>query len=168
MKSRRLIRVCQVPPLKPRHAFSRGSPLAFWLAAIAFLPRDSTKDLADQCQRMLRDHQLLIGRNHPSCNAARWCADARAAGATERTRKVWEKLLPLLAKERDKGVLDVSQQPSSILAHPPGYIDKDLELIVGLQTDAPLKRASCRRAVGGSSRRALRPTASSRIRRSPR
>jgi len=54
---------------------------------------------------------------------------------------VWEKLLPLLAKERDKGVLDVSQQPSSILAHPPGYIDKDLELIVGLQTDAPLKRA---------------------------
>jgi formate C-acetyltransferase len=63
------------------------------------------------------------------------------AGATERTRKVWEKLLPLLAKEREKGVLDVSQEPSSILAHPPGYIDKDLELIVGLQTDAPLKRA---------------------------
>ncbi len=63
------------------------------------------------------------------------------AGATERTRKVWEKLLPLLARERDKGVLDVSQEPSSILAHPAGYIDKDLELIVGLQTDAPLKRA---------------------------
>ncbi|HEX3410968.1 MAG TPA: formate C-acetyltransferase [Stellaceae bacterium] len=63
------------------------------------------------------------------------------AEATERTRKVWEKLLPLLAKEREKGVLDVSQEPSSILAHPPGYIDKDLELIVGLQTDAPLKRA---------------------------
>ena len=63
------------------------------------------------------------------------------AGATGRTRKVWEKLLPLLAKEREKGVLDVSQEPSSILAHPPGYIDKDLELIVGLQTDAPLKRA---------------------------
>lgn len=63
------------------------------------------------------------------------------AGATERTRKVWEKLLPLLAKERNKGVLDVSQEPSSILAHPPGYIDRDLELIVGLQTDAPLKRA---------------------------
>jgi formate C-acetyltransferase len=63
------------------------------------------------------------------------------AEATERTRKVWEKLLPLLAEEREKGVLDVSQEPSSILAHPPGYIDKDLELIVGLQTDAPLKRA---------------------------
>jgi formate C-acetyltransferase len=35
----------------------------------------------------------------------------------------------------------VSQEPSSILAHAPGYIDKNLELIVGLQTDAPLKRA---------------------------
>src|SRR6185436_4884163 len=40
-----------------------------------------------------------------------------------------------------KGVLDVSQIPSSITAHPPGYIDRDRELIVGLQTDAPLKRA---------------------------
>jgi len=63
------------------------------------------------------------------------------AGATERTRKVWEKLVPLLAEETKKGVLAVSQEPSSILAHGPGYIDKDLELIVGLQTEAPLKRA---------------------------
>ena len=44
-------------------------------------------------------------------------------------------------KEREKGVLDVSQVPSGILAHEPGYIDKDREIIVGLQTDAPLKRA---------------------------
>jgi formate C-acetyltransferase len=64
-----------------------------------------------------------------------------AAEATPRTRKIWDKLLPLLIKEREKGVLDVSQEPSCILAHGPGYIDKDLELIVGLQTDAPLKRA---------------------------
>jgi formate C-acetyltransferase len=63
------------------------------------------------------------------------------AGSTERTREVWETLTPLLAREREIGVLDVSQEPSSILAHPPGYIDKELELIVGLQTDAPLKRA---------------------------
>ena len=63
------------------------------------------------------------------------------AGATERTRKVWEKLCRCLPKKRTKGVLDVSQEPSSILAHAPGYIDKNLELIVGLQTDAPLKRA---------------------------
>jgi formate C-acetyltransferase len=63
------------------------------------------------------------------------------AGATERTKKVWAKLLPLIAEETKKGVLEVSQEPSSIVAHGPGYIDKDLELIVGLQTDAPLKRA---------------------------
>src|SRR3954469_2197893 len=63
------------------------------------------------------------------------------AGPTERTKALWEKLQPLLLEEREKGVLDVSQVPSSILAHGPGYIDKDLELIVGLQTDAPLKRA---------------------------
>src|SRR5215831_8768704 len=62
-------------------------------------------------------------------------------GATERTTKLWQKLTPLLAEERKKGVLAVSQAPTGILAHAPGYIDKDSEIIVGLQTDAPLKRA---------------------------
>ena len=62
-------------------------------------------------------------------------------GATARTRGLWETLQPLLAKEREKGILDVSQIPSGILAHGPGYIDKEHEIIVGLQTDAPLKRA---------------------------
>jgi len=62
-------------------------------------------------------------------------------GASERTRGIWKTLQPLLAKEREKGILDVSQVPSGILAHTPGYIDKDREIIVGLQTDAPLKRA---------------------------
>jgi formate C-acetyltransferase len=60
---------------------------------------------------------------------------------TARTRTLWESLEPLLAEEREKGILDVSQVPSAILAHGPGYIDKDREIIVGLQTDAPLKRA---------------------------
>ena len=63
------------------------------------------------------------------------------AGATERTKGMWKTLQPLLAEERKKGILDVSQVPSSILAHAPGYIDKKNEIIVGLQTDAPLKRA---------------------------
>jgi formate C-acetyltransferase len=63
------------------------------------------------------------------------------SGPTERTRAMWEKLTPLLMEEREKGVLDVSQVPSSILAHGPGYLDRDNEIIVGLQTDAPLKRA---------------------------
>nr|WP_322790801.1 formate C-acetyltransferase [Cupriavidus respiraculi] len=62
-------------------------------------------------------------------------------GPTERTKALWKKITPLLAQEREKGVLDVSQVPSGILAHAPGYIDKDNEIIVGLQTDAPLKRA---------------------------
>ena len=38
-------------------------------------------------------------------------------------------------------MLDVSQIPSSITAHAPGYIDRENEIIVGLQTEAPLKRA---------------------------
>ena len=63
-------------------------------------------------------------------------------GPTARTRSLWQdRLLPLLAQESKKGVLDVSQVPSSILAHAPGYIDKEHEIIVGLQTEAPLKRA---------------------------
>lgn len=67
--------------------------------------------------------------------------DAFLAGPTERTTALWEELSELLKLEREKGVLDVSQTPSSILAHAPGYINKEAEIIVGLQTDAPLKRA---------------------------
>src|SRR4051812_2666169 len=63
------------------------------------------------------------------------------APPTERTRQIWKKLETMFLEERKKGVLDVSQIPSSITAHDPGYIDKVNELIVGLQTDAPLKRA---------------------------
>src|ERR1043166_6521829 len=63
------------------------------------------------------------------------------APATERTKKIWADLSKLFLEERKKGVLDVSQIPSSITAHAPGYIDRDHEVIVGLQTDAPLKRA---------------------------
>jgi formate C-acetyltransferase len=63
------------------------------------------------------------------------------AAATERTQGIWSRLQALFIEERRKGVLDVSQIPSSITAHPPGYIDRDNEIIVGLQTDAPLKRA---------------------------
>ena len=63
------------------------------------------------------------------------------APATKRTQEIWKKLTDLFVEERKKGVLDVSQIPSSITAHAPGYIDRDNEIIVGLQTDAPLKRA---------------------------
>jgi formate C-acetyltransferase len=60
--------------------------------------------------------------------------------ATPRTRRLWQLVTQLFREERSRGVLDVSQVPSSITAHAPGYIDQRLELIVGLQTDAPLKR----------------------------
>src|SRR5262245_51676145 len=63
------------------------------------------------------------------------------APATDRTKKIWDRLTKLFVEERKKGVLDVSQIPSSITAHAPGYIDRENEVIVGLQTDAPLKRA---------------------------
>ena len=63
------------------------------------------------------------------------------AGRPTRTQKIWKKLNELFVEERKKGVLDVSQIPSSITAHAPGYIDRENEIIVGLQTDAPLKRA---------------------------
>src|SRR4030095_2047042 len=63
------------------------------------------------------------------------------ATSTERTTKIWERLNELFVEERKKGVLDVSQIPSSITAHAPGYIDRENEVIVGLQTEAPLKRS---------------------------
>ena len=67
--------------------------------------------------------------------------DSFLTGATERTKKIWGRLNDLFVEERRKGVLDISQIPSSITAHAPGYIDRDNEIIVGLQTEAPLKRA---------------------------
>jgi formate C-acetyltransferase len=64
------------------------------------------------------------------------------AGPTERTTELWATLTALFVEERRRGVLDVDRStPSSITAHAPGFIDRDRELIVGLQTDAPLKRA---------------------------
>jgi formate C-acetyltransferase len=64
------------------------------------------------------------------------------AGATARTTGIWAKLSAMFPEERRKGVYDVdATTPSSITAHKPGYIDQPNEVIVGLQTDAPLKRA---------------------------
>jgi formate C-acetyltransferase len=64
------------------------------------------------------------------------------AGPTERTKAVWAKLQPFFREEQKKGVLAVdTKSPSTMLAHKPGYIDRDNEVIVGLQTDQPFKRA---------------------------
>ena len=66
------------------------------------------------------------------------------SSATENTKKLWEEVLELYKKEKDSngGVLDIDTKTiSTISSHKAGYIDKDLEQIVGLQTDEPLKRA---------------------------
>src|SRR5690625_1102680 len=63
-------------------------------------------------------------------------------GATARTTAIWDQLSEMFPTEREKGVYDVdAATPSTITSHAPGYINKDSEMIVGLQTDAPLKRA---------------------------
>ena len=66
------------------------------------------------------------------------------ANPTEKTRKLWDEVLELYKKEKEAkgGVLDIDTKTiSTVNSHEAGYIDKDLEEIVGLQTDAPLKRA---------------------------
>ncbi|MFJ9077646.1 formate C-acetyltransferase [Streptomyces sp. NPDC102278] len=68
--------------------------------------------------------------------------DSFLAGPTERTTAVWKAITDKFPEEREKGVHDVAHDiPSTITAHAPGWIDRDKDLIVGLQTDAPLKRA---------------------------
>ena len=65
-------------------------------------------------------------------------------GTTEKTKKLWDEVLELYKKEHDAegGVLDIDTKTvSTVSSHDAGYIDKDLETIVGLQTDKPLKRA---------------------------
>lgn len=67
--------------------------------------------------------------------------DSFLEGTTEKTDKVWAKAHDLIVEEIKKGIIDVEVDTvSGIENFKPGYIDKDNEVIVGLQTDAPLKR----------------------------
>ena len=70
--------------------------------------------------------------------------DSFLATTTEKTQKLWDKVLDLYKKEQASpgSVLDIDTKTiSTVSSHEAGYIEKDLEDIVGLQTDAPLKRA---------------------------
>lgn len=69
--------------------------------------------------------------------------DSFLVGATENTKKLWDEAMVLFQKERENGgTLDVDTKTvSGIAAYAPGYLDKELETVVGFQTDAPLKRA---------------------------
>ena len=65
------------------------------------------------------------------------------SGPTAATKKLWDEVMELSRKEREAGgVLDMDTKiVSTITSHGPGYIDKELEQIVGLQTDKPFKRS---------------------------
>jgi formate C-acetyltransferase len=77
------------------------------------------------------------------CNVTPYSGDEKfLQGASQRTKEVWTKLQPYFKEEQKKGVLAVdAKTPSTLLAHKAGYIDRDNEVIVGLQTDQPFKRA---------------------------
>ena len=67
--------------------------------------------------------------------------DSFLVGATKKTENVWNKCRELLVQENAKGVLDVDTETvSTITSHKPGYIEKENEVIFGLQTDAPMAR----------------------------
>ena len=67
--------------------------------------------------------------------------DSFLVASSEKTRRVWNKLTEMFKVEREKGVYDAETKlPQGIDVYGPGYIDKENEVIVGLQTDAPLKR----------------------------
>ncbi|MFF3943064.1 formate C-acetyltransferase [Streptomyces phaeofaciens] len=90
-----------------------------------------------------RWRELIDVRDFIQANYTPYDGDASfLADATDRTRTVWDKVSSLYPEERSRGILDVDTvTPSTITSHAPGFIDRDRELIVGLQTDAPLKRA---------------------------
>ena len=81
----------------------------------------------------------FIAKNYTQYNGD----ESFLAPPTERTKKLWNEVLDLFEQERAKGgVLDMDTKIiSGITSHGAGYIDKELEQIVGLQTDKPLKRA---------------------------
>ncbi len=99
---------------------------------------DAWRGFDDGCWRRLVDVAGFIRANVTPYTGP---ADFRV-GPTARTSQLWQKISEMLPVERERGILDVDvSTPSSITSHQPGYIDQSAELIVGLQTEAPLKRA---------------------------
>ena len=68
--------------------------------------------------------------------------DSFLTGATKKTQTLWNQVKTLMQTEREKEILDVDTEVvSTITSHQAGYINRELEQIIGLQTDKPLKRA---------------------------
>jgi formate C-acetyltransferase len=104
------------------------------------------KNEKDDCWREFKPGSwcnTIDVRSFITSNVAPYTGDESfLKGPTRRTMAVWEKLQPYFREERNKGVLAVdAQTPSTLLAHKAGYIDRANEVIVGLQTDQPFKRA---------------------------
>jgi formate C-acetyltransferase len=107
--------------------------------AVPAVPQDPWRDFAAGV--WTREIEV---RDFIQKNVTAYTGDAAfLAPATARTEALWAKLKDILKAERDKGgVLDIDAKTfSSIVSHGAGYIDRDLEQIVGLQTDAACKRA---------------------------
>ena len=80
--------------------------------------------------------------------------------SSEKTKKVWNKLTEMFKVEREKGVYDAETKlPQGIDTYGPGYIDKENEVIVGLQTDAPLNEVFSRKVVSAWSKTVWKPMA---------
>ncbi len=103
---------------------------------------DLTKSPAWEGFRSGEWRHLINVRNFIQRNYTPYEGDeAFLTGTTERTERVWEKCRALIVEEVKKGIIDVETSVvSGIDNFAPGYIDKENEVIVGLQTDAPLKR----------------------------
>lgn len=82
-------------------------------------------------------------RDFIQCNYTPYTGDdSFLEDSTEKTKQVWNKLTEMFKVEREKGIYDAETKiPQAIDAYKAGYIDKDAEVIIGLQTDKPLKRA---------------------------
>ena len=105
--------------------------------------RAGTTDAWQRVRRRARGRTASTSGTSSSATTPRTSATrAFLQGPTERTTAMWNRLAAMFPAERERGIYDVdAHTPSTITSHAPGYIDRDNELIVGLQTDAPLKRA---------------------------
>jgi formate C-acetyltransferase len=90
-----------------------------------------------QWQREINVRDFIVANVTPYTDGPEFLAKP-----TARTLALWERLQPMLREEIKKGVLDADETtPSSLTSHAPGYIDREKEVIVGLQTDKPFRRA---------------------------
>jgi formate C-acetyltransferase len=100
--------------------------------------------MKDNCQIQPTYEKLINVRDFIYKNITPYNGDSFfLVGPSQKTKKLWTECKKLLKKETNNGgVLDIDTKTiSSIISHKPGYINKSLEIIVGLQTDEPLKRA---------------------------